>query len=680
MTARALCLARPPAAAAHRRRGAGAGSRRRVVPASSSPSPASASDDASAFDLPPCVATVTRVDASGRRREFYVVGTVHTPGSASAEEVRAVIERVRPDAVVLELDQERLDALVDTALHASSTTPAGSGSSPGGGGGGDPARDDDDLPSLPYALASPTGYGADFLSGFAAAEAAGAVVVLGDAKARSLPDAIRANLFARPAALLDAPRLWRSFAYVLEALGAFDPEPAQTPSAPSSAAATVTRVRFADALASDPGKLAPLRGPAVVAAAALLADLASYASGGGGGNYYSVEAVAAGAMMGSPMGSPLGGSVGTGSAGWAAFFSPSSAFGFFSVFAGLFGALAFGRSAEVLLRDRDDVLADAAARASVMAAGLRRGDLVRVAHGFDADADVTRRRAKAAAAANAAERSFGEGVGDDEASSTAWPCFTLRRPLAAGEIRRLNLFEPRWLAMMDRLAEANGGDLVGAELACSLGVNRRYVRRDWDYWADAGGGGRRRRPTDPTDPTRGSPPRVGLGRRISSSSLRFGARGSFGSRRGGAKSPARGSSRCGSKAPRRRRRRRRARRGGVCGEETTTRGDPKNCASARTPRGTSRRAFSPRTRTPRGIPIPVGVPRRISSGGGAKRRRRRTTPPCGACALSGSRTVTASPRGSRERISTRGVKDAPSASTRHAVASCSVARLESVHY
>jgi hypothetical protein len=32
------------------------------------------------------------------------------------------------------------------------------------------------------------------------------------------------------------------------------------------------------------------------------------------------------------------------------------------------------------------------------------------------------------------------------------PCFTLRRRLAAGEERRLNLFEPRWLALMDRLA------------------------------------------------------------------------------------------------------------------------------------------------------------------------------------------------------------------------------------
>jgi hypothetical protein len=54
--------------------------------------------------------------------------------------------------------------------------------------------------------------------------------------------------------------------------------------------------------------------------------------------------------------------------------------------------------------------------------------------------------------------------------------------------------------MMDRLAEANGGDLVGAELACSLGVNRRYVRRDWDYWADAGRGRAAAAATDPSDP------------------------------------------------------------------------------------------------------------------------------------------------------------------------------------
>jgi hypothetical protein len=33
-----------------------------------------------------------------------------------------------------------------------------------------------------------------------------------------------------------------------------------------------------------------------------------------------------------------------------------------------------------------------------------------------------------------------------------------------GETRVLNLFEPRWLALMDDLAESNGGELAGAQL------------------------------------------------------------------------------------------------------------------------------------------------------------------------------------------------------------------------
>ena len=41
-----------------------------------------------------------------------VVGTVHTP-CQSAAEVRRVIAACKPDAVVVELDQERLDLLLD---------------------------------------------------------------------------------------------------------------------------------------------------------------------------------------------------------------------------------------------------------------------------------------------------------------------------------------------------------------------------------------------------------------------------------------------------------------------------------------------------------------------------------------------------------------------------------------
>ena len=68
-------------------------------------------------DLPSCVGWVRRLDRRGVAREFYVVGTVHTPGSASADEVRSVIERVKPNAVVLELDQERFDGVLATFMR-----------------------------------------------------------------------------------------------------------------------------------------------------------------------------------------------------------------------------------------------------------------------------------------------------------------------------------------------------------------------------------------------------------------------------------------------------------------------------------------------------------------------------------------------------------------------------------
>lgn len=85
------------------------------------------------------------------------------------------------------------------------------------------------------------------------------------------------------------------------------------------------------------------------------------------------------------------------------------------------------------------------------------------------------------------------------AGSTAF--FTLRRPLARGERRTLNLFEPRYLHLMDTLAaerllevasggvEDGGGGaaaadearlnaLVGATFGCLLASNRLYLPAD----------------------------------------------------------------------------------------------------------------------------------------------------------------------------------------------------------
>ena len=160
-------------------------------------------------DLPSCVGWVKRVDSRGVDREFYVVGTVHTPGSASADEVRSVIERVRPQAVVLELDQERFDGVLATFMRDEDDDAARTQSQ-------DSASTSSGM-SLPYALASSArGYGADFVAGASAAEAIGALVVLGDAKARSLPDELRARITDDP---LDLSRLARSLGYVARAFG-----------------------------------------------------------------------------------------------------------------------------------------------------------------------------------------------------------------------------------------------------------------------------------------------------------------------------------------------------------------------------------------------------------------------------------------------------------------------------
>ena len=375
-------------------------------------------------DLPSCVGWVKRRDSRGVDREFYIVGTVHTPGSASADEVRCVIERVRPEAVVLELDQERFDGVLATFMRDEDDDAARTQSQDSASTSG---------MSLPYALASSArGYGADFVAGASAAEAIGALVVLGDAKARSLPDELRARVTDDP---LDLSRLARSLGYVARAFGSRG-ETHPLSAAPKTAGGIREEARtvsFTAALAEDKGKLSPLVGPLGLLALGTLAFVHDLTSGGGVSTH-------------------------TGDFGGGIHVSVSEALDALLTCAAL---VATGRSAEVLLEDRDDVLSTSAARASACVHGMRRGDLARVSYGFTANAELT---------AAAAERADGP---------SGTPCFTLRKPLGAGEVRRLNLFEPRWLSLMDRLAESNGGTLVGATLGCILGVSRRYVAEEW---------------------------------------------------------------------------------------------------------------------------------------------------------------------------------------------------------
>ena len=139
----------------------------------------------------------------------------------------------------------------------------------------------------------------------------------------------------------------------------------------------------------------------------------------------------------------------------------SSAGAFDAVSVGMF-LFAFCPLVETVWMDRDDALVRHATNAARACAAVADGEARRVSFRFSADPLVTADRARAFTPRDANAR----------------PCFTLKRALARGETRRLNLWEPRWLALLDALADANGGRLVGAELGCLLGHTRHYYGDD----------------------------------------------------------------------------------------------------------------------------------------------------------------------------------------------------------
>lgn len=114
----------------------------------------------------PCVGL-----AASSTRELIVVGTAHTP-CRSAAEVSSVILTAKPDVVIVELDQERLETLQRLAP-------------------------------------SELKYGADLAAAASAADRLGVPIVLGDAKARETMASLRApGAIADPARLQRAARLW----------------------------------------------------------------------------------------------------------------------------------------------------------------------------------------------------------------------------------------------------------------------------------------------------------------------------------------------------------------------------------------------------------------------------------------------------------------------------------------
>jgi hypothetical protein len=115
----------------------------------------------------PCVGRV-----SSATRTLSVIGTVHTPSRQQLREVARLIRSTRPDVVLVELDQPRLEQLLKQQHRAGP-------------------------------LGGPPTFGAELAEAVAVAAACDTPVVLGDA-------VLPLDALWRDRPFLDAPRLWRA--------------------------------------------------------------------------------------------------------------------------------------------------------------------------------------------------------------------------------------------------------------------------------------------------------------------------------------------------------------------------------------------------------------------------------------------------------------------------------------
>ena len=132
--------------------------------------------------------------------------------------------------------------------------------------------------------------------------------------------------------------------------------------------------------------------------------------------------------------------------------------------------LMFSLIVNVVLQDRDANLANNVLRGLEIAKRLRENELIYKQFSFS----TTETAATQHHLSN-----------DDDDDLLLLPIFTLKRPFENGdEIRRLNLFEPRWLKMLDLIAKRNNGSLIGAKLGVVYAQNRLYLSMEDDEEKD----------------------------------------------------------------------------------------------------------------------------------------------------------------------------------------------------
>ncbi|KAK3289613.1 hypothetical protein CYMTET_2965 [Cymbomonas tetramitiformis] len=439
----------------------------------------SSSSESLASTLPSCVGIVKTSSC-----EVYVIGTVHT-ACKSAEQVQRLMSHVRPDVVVLELDQERLDDVIFKRLPNVQAELAS-------GGATDSASELASVPKLsaflpwfrrrgairlqeegPGGLLLSLGMsffyswssaltgkriGEEFAAALTEAERLGAVVVLGDSKARDVLTQLGSALagaFTSPQQLFDAGKILRAVSYTSSVLGPWKSLPH------GEGLSDATEISLREAMLEDPAKLSPLLVTVLFSTLAgvsttLLLEVASFAF---------QQAAAVPTAASAPPSLVVEGMLGT-----ACTIGGNAAL----LWVGL---ACWARAVEAVLQQRDEILTHNVQRSLELAKSLEKGDLSRIRYRFSTSPDVTGAELECRVS--------------NEGGHQGIPLFTLKRPLEEGEVRTLNLFEPRWLRLLDSLKEANGGSMEGAEFVTFVAPNRIYmptseIQETADVAADAG--------------------------------------------------------------------------------------------------------------------------------------------------------------------------------------------------
>lgn len=317
------------------------------------------------------------IAAANRSLEVFVIGTSHFRCN-SAQEVTSLIEQVRPDGVVLELDPERILRL--TKRYAGFDA-----------NGVIKEQSSDDV-----------WYGADFLAAVNACQELDIPMFLGDEYAQETKRRLTQQILNWGKAYSPVPLVQSIVA-----------------SMTSDEDMRKRRIDLLRAFKNDPQKLTPI---AITSSPPLLiaSALAFFDNG-------------ASAYDGSALSSSLG-------------ITMSICFSF------LASSLLFN----TVIVERDKVLASSTLHAYDVVRYLKENELIRKRWRFTVKEQ--------------------NNLPDDTELidlSNSLPLFTLKTPLQKGENRNLNLFEPRWLSMIDEVT--NGRDPLDEKMfGCVRCTNKFY--------------------------------------------------------------------------------------------------------------------------------------------------------------------------------------------------------------